>query len=217
MSPLLTGLFDRLIARRPRDFEPEAVLAANGAEDEPRRQERVPCGERALVEWIDESDERRAEIVWVCDRSTDGLGVQSPYRLEPGWAVLVTFREEAPVKAMVRHIRTQRDEFCAGLKIIRHERRRHDRSLASGIATVTWEGGEQGSGRTQARILDVSEGGLGLSSEDSVPNQAAVAVVHDGWQRFGSITHRRTEGERYIFGVQFAGPPRPVSAPDFRD
>jgi len=219
MSPLLTGLFDRLMARRPHDFRPESILFGEGRreDDEQRRQERTACSERALVEWLDESDERRAEIAWICDRSADGLGVQSPFRLEPGWPVLVTFSNEAPVKAMVRHCKAEREDFRSGLKIIRHERRRHDRSLARGHATVTWESGGVGERRTRARILDVSEGGVGLSGEAPIPEQTAVCIVHDGWQRFGSVTHGRTEGERYVFGVQFAGPPRPVGGPEFRD
>lgn len=218
MSPLLKGLFDRLIARRPKDFEPTEALGAEQQQGEnQRRQERSPCAERALLEWIDGADERHAEIAWVADRSADGLGLSSPYRLEPGWPVLVTLSEEAPVKAMVRHCEADHGDWRAGLKIVHKERRRYDRALSSGQATVVWQSGTHSRREVRARILDVSEGGVGLSGEAAIPAQTPVCIIHDGWQRFGSVTHGRAEGERYVFGVQFAGPPRPSSSPEPRD
>ena len=218
MSPLLTGLFDRLLARRPPDFHPELALAEETDDSaEKRHQERTPCAERALVEWLDEADERHAEIAWICDRSRDGLGMKSPFRLEPGWAVLVTFSEEAPVKAMVRHRAADQSGWQIGLKVIRHERRRHDRALARGHATVAWAGDTQTRREVRARILDVSEGGVGLSGEAAIPVETSVCITHEGWQRFGTVTHGHTVGERYVFGVQFAGPPRPAAGPEYRD
>ena len=217
MSPLLTGLFDRLITRRPKDFAPEDTLAGEESRDNNnRRQERRPCSDRALVEWIDEEDVRHAEIAWVSDRSADGLGISSPYRLEPGWAVLVTLSEEAPVKAMVRHCEADHGDWRTGLKIVHRERRRHDRALSRGQATVVFQQGLQ-SRQVRARILDVSEGGIGLSGEIAIPEQTPVNIEHDGWQRIGTVTHGRAEGERYVFGVQFVGPPRRMGLPDIRD
>lgn len=218
MSPLFAGLFERLVARRPRGFEPEVVLATGGSEpDNGRRAERIPCNERALLEWIDEDDDRHAEIVWVFDRSDGGLGVSSPHRLEAGWPVLVTLSEEAPVKAMVRHCEESGPDWIAGLKIVHKERRRHDRSVSRGVAKVVWDSGSHSRREVRVRILDISEGGLGLSGEAAISEQTPVCIIHEGWQRFGTVTHGRAEGERYVFGVQFAGPPRPTQGTSLRD
>jgi hypothetical protein len=218
MSPLLTGLFDRLIARRPKDFVPDQALSDEKAlADNHRAEERRACVERALLEWIDEEDTRHAEIAWVSNRSKDGLGINSPFRLEPGWAVLATLSEEAPLKAMVRHCEPDQGGFRTGLKIVRRERRRHDRTLVRGHATVVFQHGVQSRRQVRARILDVSEGGIGLSGETAIPEQTPVSIEHDGWQRMGTVTHGRAEGERYVFGVQFVGPPRLISLPDLRD
>ncbi len=86
-----------------------------------------------------------------------------------------------------------------------------------GHATVAWQSAGQTQRHTRARILDVSEDGMGLSAEAAIPNQTSVCILHEGWQRYGSVTHGRAQGERYVFGVQFAGPPRPSASPDYVD
>jgi hypothetical protein len=218
MSPLLTGLFDKLFASRHRQVEPQPQLSEKAAaRTESRATPRRPCADRALLEWFDDRDERHAEIVWVQDRSSAGLGVRSPYRLKPGWPVLVTLGEEVSKKAMVRYCEADSGDWRAGLKLIEREKRRYDRIPVHGLATVVWQSARNTRRQARARILDVCEGGVGLSGEAAIPNDTPVCVLHDGWQRFGSVTHGRTEGERYVFGVQFAGPPQLSDSPDYRD
>lgn len=204
---LFSGLFDRLLARNREEHPPTLGLVAE--EPEHRAGDRTSSAERALVEWIDEEGERHAEIAWVCDRSKEGMGLRSPYRLDAGSPVLITLGEEAPAKAMVRHCQADHGDWRIGLKLIRHEQRRFDRTPIQGEATVIWQSPSHGRQEVRVRILDVGEGGLGLSGESRIPVQSTVSIIHDGWQRFGSVTHGHTDGERYVFGIQFAGPPRP--------
>jgi hypothetical protein len=205
MSALISGLFDRLLARKREAPPPEAPEVPEDA----RTDERAAATERALLEWLDESGERCAQIAWVADRSMDGVGVRSPHPLPPGAPVLLTIGEDAPLKAMVRHCISDEDDWRIGLKVIRHEKRRFDRTPIEGEALVVWQSPAHGRRESPVQILDVGEGGLGLAGESRIPVQSVVSIIHDGWQRFGSVTHGHTEGERYVFGVQFAGPPRP--------
>ena len=158
MSALISGLFDRLLARKREAPPPEAPEVPEDA----RTEERAAATERALLEWLDESGERCAQIAWVADRSMDGVGVRSPHPLPPGAPVLITIGEDAPLKAMVRHCISDEDDWRIGLKVIRHEKRRFDRTPIEGEALVVWQSPAHGRRESPGQTLDVGEGGLGL-------------------------------------------------------
>jgi hypothetical protein len=213
MQALLEGVFRRLLSR-------PAPLAAPPVADEPeelRGDARRPAEGSALLEWIDQEDCERAQAVHLIDQSTGGLGVRSPVCLDPGWPVLLTLPQGAPLKAVVRHRRRDHTGWVLGLQLIRRERRRFDRRPMDREVELAWQGPDGQRRTASGRLRDVGEGGLQFVCKADIPFRTSVLLAIEGWQRFGTIVHIRPDRDSRSYGVQFSGPPVLQRSVDFED
>ena len=213
MSALLDGVFRRLLTRSA----PPAPAPNTAPEPtENRGSPRQPAEGSALLEWIDHQDAERAQAVHLVDRSESGVGVRSPLSLDPGWPVLLTLPEGGSLKAVVRHRRRDPGGWILGLQLIRRERRRFDRRPMDRKVELAWQGEDGHRHTATGRVRDVGEGGLQFVCESDIPFRASVLLAIEGWQRFGTVVHVRTEQPLRSYGVQFSGPPVLQRSADFR-
>lgn len=168
-----------------------------------------------MLEWIDQDDCERAQAVHLIDQSTRGLAVRSPVSLDPGWPVLLTLREGAPLKAVVRHRRRESGGWILGLQLIRRERRRFDRRPTDREINLAWQGPDGHRRSAVGRVRDVGEGGLQFVTKADIPFRTSVLLAIEGWQRFGTIVHIRPDRDLRCYGVMFSGPPILTQSADF--
>ena len=192
MSALLDGVFRRLLAR------PAPIPIASGA-NEPKHSRGDP----------------RRPAQGSAPPETGGLGVRSPVSLDPGWPVLLTLPEGAPLKAVVRHRRRDPGGWILGLQLIRRERRRFDRRPMDREIELAWQGPDGHRRRASGRVRDVGEGGLQFVCKADIPFRTSVLLAIEGWQRFGTVVHIHPERDSRAYGVQFSGPPILQRSPDF--
>jgi hypothetical protein len=217
MPAKLAGLFRRLLARsaakQASPFPREEPATATDRRGDRRR----PGEGSALLEWIDEEDRERAQIVDLIDWSPAGLGVRTAVSVQPGWPVLVTLPHGEPIKAVVRHRHAEGAGCRLGLRLIRRERRRFDRRPLERNVELIWQGTDGRRESVVGRVRDVSEGGLQFVCEADIPALTTVLVAVEGLQRFGTIADVHSDGDRRAYGVQFSGPPVLQHSADFRD
>src|SRR5690606_23528700 len=127
--------------------------------------------------------------VRIVDRSPDGMGIRLRTPLQPGWPVLITPGEEGPVKAVVKYCRCDTDGWFIGVLLVHRDRRRFDRRPVDVAARLVWSRDSSAERDCEVRIRDVAEGGVLISSPRPFSPASAVSVVHEGWQRNGTIVH----------------------------
>ena len=199
MTALLEAAFARLL---------KGKREANAHRGERRREPREPADGGALLEWIDEADVPQAELVKLADRSPNGFGFHSKRELLPGTPVLLTENGPGAVKAVVRRSAGNPEGgFDHGVRVIREERRRHDRVPLDEPATLAAIGvrGES----IDVRIRDASESGVQLESPVEIGVDTPVRVAHGGWHRSGVVAHTVSHDGAYRLGIHFVGPAEP--------
>lgn len=210
MSFLLASLFDRLTknGRKALMQEPERP-------EDRRRFPRTETNATALLQWIDQDDQDRAECAYIGDVSAGGCRLRLAHPLEPGWPVLITPQGKPPFKGVIRHSRPEGEGWAVGVKLIRNDRRRVDRRPLSCPASMRWyEGSDEC--ESDVMIRNASEGGVQIVCPHTVATGIVVTLSHEGWLRPATVCYSKQQGEEYVMGLQFTGMARLVGSTDER-
>lgn len=214
MALLVKDYFDRLL----RNTRAPAAETEPPPEAKPSRAaERRAVRESVLLEWIDDEDEHQAETADIVDESDQGLGVRVDRPLPAGSPILITRPNRVATKAVVRHCRQEPGGWFIGVLLVMSDRRRFDRRVFHAPAKMSWQSLDEGAREAEVLLVDASEGGVRVESPAEAPDGAAVSIIHDGWQRFGTIVHVDIADGKHVFGIQFSSPPRPAQICDYHE
>ena len=164
------------------------------------------------LEWRDEDGKWRVEPAEACDESTNGLGLLTEFRFRPGQVVYVLKEEASPLQASVCHTHPAGDSYHVGLAVIPRERRRMERTTASGDASLHWTSSAGAPVTVQGSVRNVSEGGIQIESKQPLDEGVVIRIRGANVECLGSVRYCAPRGETYYLGLQIIGEPLLVEA-----
>ncbi len=199
---MIGGWFDRAAGKAKRP----ASSNASGSERREAPREAAK-GAGVQLEWRGADGHWRIEPVESCDASTSGLGVLSESGFQPGQTIYVLRDGVRAMQANVCHVKPVGDSYHIGVRLIPNERRRIERTPASGEAVVRWTRQDGESIRLAARICNVSDGGLQIETESGFDEGAVLKLTGSEVECLASVRYCRPRGDAFAVGLQIIGEP----------
>ena len=183
-------------------------FTATGSGAERRNSQRQPSDEESVnLEWRDDEGEWRVEPADACDESKNGLGLLTEFRFRPGQVVYVLREEAKPLQASVCHARLAGESYHVGLAVIPRERRRVERTTATGEASLHWTSATGTPLSVRANVRNVSEGGIQVESGEPMDEGVVIRIRGSNVECLGSVRYCAPRGKTYYLGLQMIGEP----------
>ncbi len=170
---------------------------------------RVAMDTEATLTWVagGEGEERSTicrQVIRIRDQSENGVGVLIDPQLRVGQSVriLAPGLDEAGV---VRHCRAVGEGYCAGIVLVKHEKRRFERQPHQEPATLRATRSVEGRNQWPVTILDSTPYGVRIRSSVPLPERTCVKVVHADWQCLGSVCYSKPADDAYVAGLYLIG------------
>ena len=118
-------------------------------------------------------------------------------------------RESEPlVKAVVRHVKEQKDGYLLGLVLVKVERRRTNRDPVAGRGTLTWATSRGEARHCDAAVTNANEFGVRIETPDGIPVGSVATLEGNVMQCTGSVCYCNALGDgAYSIGLHIAGKP----------
>ena len=176
---------------------------------EKRAQSRSAAHGAVTLNWVDSEENAHAATARIRDDSPRGLGVYADVELPRDTYVWVVDERDGDEqrKAVVQYSRRRAGHWKIGLVFVNQERRRVERFPVSGKAKLSWgyivaEGYE-----CEAVVLNVSQIGALVETEQKIPIDARVQLEGDALECMGYVRHTTPRDGRFLIGLQFAAEP----------
>jgi hypothetical protein len=154
----------------------------------------------ATISWEAESQGRRSAVVEVLDLTTGGIIVKTPERLTVGLTVFLSW-DHKDRRASVTHCEERGSGFFVSLHFLNEERRREDRLISAGSGRLHWTD-RAGQHIAIVEVQNVTEEGLQVMVNEGLPHQQTVRLSGETWECIGDVCYCRTEGRKFVAGIQ---------------
>ena len=151
---------------------------------------------RTNLVWIDPEGVRRWERVQPVDRSDDGAVFRSPQQFKIGQMVWIELKNELH-RAAVRCCSEDEGVYRTGVLCVDQERRRSDRELIAGTATLQVAGTS-----TAAIIQNVTPDGVQIETKIKLPVSEVGRLTGENLECLGVIRYCQALDDHYVTGLE---------------
>ncbi len=171
-----------------------------------RRFERQPPGPKAAkLSWPSSSGSTRSAAVEVQDFSAEGVAISIPESIAVGQTVLLNW-SLSEKKGAIRYCRWDGQGFRAGVRLVPHERRRHNRLSATGLGELCWKDRSGASRTVMVTVSNVTEDGIQIEMIEEIPAQSHVRISGETMECLGVLLYCANDGAKFVGGVQLVRP-----------
>ena len=191
-----------------------ALVPSGEPPPERRAEQRIRVNTPGLLHRSGEDASTPYERVLLCNMSEQGLGVRLPEPRAMHQTEWLDIGGLTHVKGVVRHCRPEQEGYLAGLRIVREERRRNDRSPVCGDSRLTWST-RATKVTIPATVRNATALGLQVQVRTPVPLTVLASVTGESTQCLGSVCYCAPNSDGYAVGMHLTRPAYPRDSPDY--
>jgi hypothetical protein len=150
--------------------------------------------------------------------SSQGFAVRTKRKLLEGQTVWLSRPDSPLLKSVVRHVQQENGLYVLGFARVLRERRREDRSPATGLAALRWSGQRGETLSADVRIRNLASEGVQVESALSVPHGDVVRLIGAAVECAGAVRYCVPWKDKFLVGLFLIGKAhRRTSQPEYID
>ncbi|MEZ5391779.1 MAG: hypothetical protein R2724_02620 [Bryobacterales bacterium] len=157
------------------------------------------------LQWHDANHNVRSAVGVLENVSPEGFGVRTKRAFKDGQTVWVTRADSPALKSIVRHVAKDEDAYVLGFARITNEKRREDRSPATGAAMLRCMGPNGETLSHEVQIRNVSPEGVQVCTPMAAPAGEVARLIGTAVECVGAIRYCVPWNDKFLVGLFLIG------------